>query len=208
MDVAVPAAGALRGALQCAVAVVPECVVAECWMQGGTGEWDQLVAFLTPSPLVATHVGADGKPTQRTIDLATAQAFASQHKLSIKLATKVSMTGATEWCQESEIQNSGDVLLAKLTFGIESAIAVPVMQQRGLEATDVSCPAVLVFYSSKKEQVRQVCCVRGYHLFLPKYCLFVLVSLFFLPCTHVYTSVNCNHWAAEFRGQARQGALP
>lgn len=157
MDVAVPAsAGALRGALQCAVAVVPECVVAECWMQGSTGDWDQLVAFLTPSPLVATHVGADGKPTQRTIDLATAQAFASQHKLSIKLATKVSMTGATEWCQEPEIRNSGDVLLAKLTFGIGNAIAVPVMQQRGLEATDVSCPAVLVFYSStKKEQVRK-----------------------------------------------------
>lgn len=136
--------GVMLHALEAAVAAVPCLVVGECWTSHPSRP--ELAAFFSPTPLVARHTEADGRPASRVVDFALAAAFAPLHKLSIRLAERAAASGLVEWCHDM----TGDELLARLTFRVGSAIAVPVL------ATGPGprrCACVLVFYSGERVEV-------------------------------------------------------
>lgn len=139
-------AGALTAALEAVVAVIPGLVVGECWLKSReTGVWDDLVSFYTPTPLIAHAASASAAAT--VVDLATAKRFANHHSLSLKLAARVASSTLLEWTYDL----SSDELLNKLTFTIETALGVPVLGKN--EQGRTVCVAVLVLYSSQREEV-------------------------------------------------------
>lgn len=140
------AVGVLGGALRLALQCLKQVVVAEAWLVNEAAH--ELAAFHAPTPLYVEEVVA-GEVVKRVVDLELARAFSSQHQLSHRLASKAAGSGSIEWCTEL----SGDALMEKLKFGVEGAVAVPVIVNGQNESSPV-VPVVLVFYLAKPEQVR------------------------------------------------------
>lgn len=152
--------GALEATLQATEAFFPSLVAGEAWIPDYSVRplrWNQLAAFFTPTPLVASHSQPGGKIEQKVIDVQLARTFASQHQLSLRLAATVAKTGVPEWCYDL----SGDDMLKRITFNCQTVIALPVFASRSVQNDDIfgkdnapkECRVVLILYSSHRETV-------------------------------------------------------
>jgi hypothetical protein len=133
-------------------------IAGEAWVRSPRGTWDELLAFYSPARLVASHT-EEGKQVQSVVTTRLATAFSSRHTLPAQLAARAAAGGAVEWCYDMR----GDDLLQRLTFRVESALAVPVFApaaESTASATSTSgaspgeCRAVLIFFSARREEVR------------------------------------------------------
>ena len=159
-----PFSALLESALQLAAAAVTGLTVGEAWLNSA-GSGFSLSAFYTPTPLVVSSAGAAGEPGQRTLDVQLARAFTSKHQLSTRLVAAAAASGSVQ----TSTDMSGDDLLQKLTFGVDTACAVPIMSSSVAAAAGgaagsasaaaasssgakpPSCLAVLVLYTCFRE---------------------------------------------------------
>ena len=127
----------LEASLRASLAYLPDSLVAgEAWLPGAP---PTCVAFHTPSALqtALSPPAAGGAPSHQTIDLALVRAHSASHQLAIALAARAAATGAPQLSTEL----GGDDLLRKLTFGVDTATAVPILGEGG------ACAAVIVLFS-------------------------------------------------------------
>lgn len=173
--------GILSHILEACTSLCPQMVVGECWTSStvvlspstpsssssapsnSSNEWNQLVSFYAPTPLIANHTENDGKPVTRHIDIRIASAFSSIHTVSLRIIDKIMKNNRIDWFYDLE----GDQLVSLLKFPLQSVIGVPIMiNQDHLVSRSSSsssrnnnnyngrsvCCAIILLYSAKYEE--------------------------------------------------------
>jgi len=130
----------LDSLLRAAVGFLPDAVAGEAWLCGETGT-PTVAAFFAPTPLRATLPQADGRPPlYATVDLPLVRAHSARHQLSTALAARAAAARAPQVSCEI----GADEMLRKLTFDVDTAVAVPLVE--GGDAGG-RCEAVLVLFT-------------------------------------------------------------
>ena len=178
--------------LEASYALIPSLLVGEVWMQStepvgftSTSEsnissastkpnasFNDLVAFYTPSPLLASFPLDSTKGSsstvmispERPVDLSVARQYSTLHGLSLSLAAEAAASGKPTWAKEL----SGDELLMRLTFKVEEVLAIPVLVKKTRKET-YECNAVMILFlssQSKNEDVSFYICYTLTSLFV------------------------------------------
>jgi len=165
--------------LEASYALIPSLLVGEVWMQSTepvgfisrsestiasasakpNAFFNDLVAFYTPSPLLASFPldSTEGSSStvmispERPVDLSVARQYSTLHGLSLSLAAEAAASGKPTWAKEL----SGDELLMRLTFKVEEVLAIPVLVKKTRKET-YECNAVMILFLSSQSKNEDV----------------------------------------------------
>jgi hypothetical protein len=132
----------LQAVLRACVCGLPDQLVAsEAWVPSARGDGEmELSAFFTPTPLRTSLPRPGGAPPlYATVDLPLVREHSAKHQLATAIAARAAATGLLQY----SVDIRADEMLRKLTFGVDTAVAMPLMEG----TPGGRCEAVLVLFT-------------------------------------------------------------